>query len=345
MIRIETLKPEDHAAWDAYVSQHSAATLYHDRAWQAVAHRAYRMTAPFLVARDDNSSKLCGVLPLFVVKRPFGSCVLGGLFGSYGQLLADDEAAGQALLSRAKQLTADAGCGYLQLKSLGDDPLCASLSRHETSVTAMLPLLPDPDAMWKGFRDKIRNAIRKGQKAGFEVRSGLDELEPYYDVLADNMHRKGSPIYGLRFMRELATALGPRSEILCLTHNGQPVSAAFVVYFKDTVYVPFASSRASHFHLNPNNVLYWEVIQRACRRGMTRLDFGRSPKDSSTLSFKLFWGAQTTPVPFYVHQVRGKPPTLEASGAGLQRLVQLWQRLPRPVVDAIGPSICRRWLV
>lgn len=344
MIRIETLKPEHHAAWDAYVAQHPAATLYHDRAWQDVAQRAYHMTAPFLVARDDSSSQLRGVLPLFVVRRPFGSYVVGGLFGAYGRVLCDDEAAGQALLDRAKQLTAEAGCGYLQLKSLGEDPLCNSLHRHDTSVIATLPLKPDLDAMWKGFRDKIRNAIRKGQRAGFEVRTGVDELEPYYDVLADNMHRKGTPIYGFRFMRELAAALGDRSEILCLAHEGQPVSAAFVVYYKDTVYVPFASSRASHFHLNPNNILYWEVIQRGCRRGMKQLDFGRSPKDSSTLAFKLFWGATTTPQPFYVHQVRGKPPVLE-SGPGLQRLIQLWQRLPRPVVDAIGPQICQRWLV
>lgn len=308
--------------------------------------RAYHQAAPFLVARaDGDSHKLCGVLPLFVVKRPFGSCVLGGLFGSYGRVLADDAEAGQALLDAAKKLTAAAGCGYLQLKSLGDDPLCASFSRHETSVTAMLPLKSDVDAMWKSLRDKTRNAIRKGQRAEFEVRSDHALLDDYYDVLADNMHRKGSPIYGQRFMRELLKALGSRCEILCLYHQGQPVSAAFVVYFKDTVYVPFASSRASHFHLNPNNVLYWEAIKRGGERGMAQLDFGRSPKESSTLSFKLFWAATTTPVPFYVYQVRGKQPTLEANGASVQRLVQLWQRLPRPVVDAIGPAICRRWLV
>lgn len=344
MIRIETLKQEDHEAWDAYVAQHPAATMYHDRAWQQVAQRAYRMTAPFLVARDDSSTQLRGVLPLYVVRRPFGSYVVGGLFGSYGRVLADDETTGLALLDRAKQLTADSGCGYLQLKSLDADPLCSSLERIDTSVIAVLPLSSDPDAMWKGFRDKIRNAIRKGQKAGFEVRTGDGELEHYYDVLADNMHRKGTPIYGLRFMKELQAAFGSRCEILCLSHNGQPVSAGFVVYWKDTVYVPFASSRASHFHLNPNNILYWEVIQRGCKRGCKQLDFGRSPKDSSTLAFKLFWGATTVPQPFYVHQVRGKPPTLE-SGPGLQKLIQLWQRLPRPVVDAIGPQICRRWLV
>jgi FemAB-related protein (PEP-CTERM system-associated) len=344
MLRIETLKLETHAAWDAYVEQHPLSTLYHDRAWQESAQRAYRMAAPFLVARRQGQDTLAGVLPLFVVKRPFGSCVIGGLYGAYGRLLADDEAVGEALLERAKQLTADTGCHYLQLKSLGDDPLCESMVRHDTSVTATLPLAASPDVMWKGFRDKIRNAIRKGQRANFEVRSGMAELEPYYDVLADNMHRKGSPIYGLRFMRELAIALGDRCEIICLYHDGQPVSAGFVAYHKDTVYVPFASSRASHFSMNPNNVLYWEVIQRACQRGMAKLDFGRSPKDSSTLSFKLFWGATTTTMPFYVHQVRGKPPVLEA-GASVHRLVQLWQKLPRPVADAIGPAICRRWLV
>jgi serine/alanine adding enzyme len=344
MIRVEELGPSDHAAWDAYVEQHPDATLFHDRLWQQVARWAYRQRAPFLVARAD-SSRLCGVLPLFVVKRPFSGCVLGGLFGAYGRVLADDEAAGRALLSAAKQLTLDLGCLYLQLKSRGDDPLCVGWRRHETSVIATLPLSPDVDTMWKSLRDKTRNAIRKGQRAGLEVRSDRALVDDYYDVLADNMHRKGTPIYGRRFMRELVRALGERCEVLCLFHQGRPVSAALIAYFKGTIYVPFASSRASHFHLNPNNLLYWEVIKRGCAHGMTRLDFGRSPKESSTLSFKLSWGATTTPVPFYVHQVRGRPPTLDFGGVRMQRLARLWQRLPRPVADAIGPAICRRWLV
>ena len=108
--------------------------------------------------------------------------------------------------------------------------------------------------------------------------------------------------------------------------------------------MPFASSRAAWFHLNPNNLLYWEVIRRACQRGMGTLDFGRSPRDSGSLAFKLSWGAQVGAQPFYVHTFAGGRPHLAAADPSVQRLVRLWQALPRVAADALGPFVCRRWL-
>ena len=167
--------------------------------------------------------------------------------------------------------------------------------------------------------------------------------------LAGNYHRKGTPVYGYAIMRELYAALGAlggdRAEAVTLWKGDEVISGALVVYHKDTVYVPFCSSRAEHFNLNPNNLIYWEIMRRACARGMKTLDFGRSPVDSSSLAFKLGWGAVTTPQPYLLHTARGDPPGLSTEDASVQRLIHLWQRLPRPVADALGPSIHRRFLV
>jgi len=95
---------------------------------------------------------------------------------------------------------------------------------------------------------------------------------------------------------------------------------------------------------NPNNLLYWEIIKRSCRRGETVLDFGRSPRGSSNLDFKLRWGAQELPQPFYMYAPKGEPPRMNARDPGVQRLVRLWQRLPRALADALGPTICRSFL-
>src|SRR5205814_399966 len=145
-----------------------------------------------------------------------------------------------------------------------------------------------------------RNAIRKGQRSGLELRVGPRYLDGFYDVLAENMHRKGAPIYGRSLFERLLRALGGRGEIVTLAQHGRTISGAFVIRFGDVVTVPFASSRPSTFHLNPNNLLYWEIISRSCRGGARILDFGRSLRDSSALSFKLGWGAETEAQPMYV---------------------------------------------
>jgi FemAB-related protein (PEP-CTERM system-associated) len=330
--------------WDDYVEAHSSATCYHLRAWNLVAERAYRLHAPLLVARAAIGGPIRGVLPLFVVRNARGGYTTNGLFGAYGAILADSLAAGNALLTEATRITRKEGCRYLMLKSLGEEPLATDLDRRDLCVIAKLPLDPSPDVMWRGFRDKMRNCIRKAQKSDLDVRAGPDQLSGYYDVLAENMHRKGTPIYGKAIMRQLLETLGDRAEIVTLWRDGAVVSGALVIYHKQTVYVPFASSRPAAFKWNPNNLLYWEIIKRACARGMTVLDFGRSPQNSSALAFKLGWGAAVTAQPFYVYTARGTPPKLDIEARGVKRMIRLWQRLPRWMADAAGPAVCRRFL-
>jgi FemAB-related protein (PEP-CTERM system-associated) len=365
---LEELSPSCEAEWDAFVDARPDATCYHLRAWQRVAVRAYGMEAPHLLARDRPGGPVRGVLPLFVVDGalgsglgralarglpkladgPLGRYVATGLFGAYGPVLADGEDAARALLEQARRVTRRTGARYLIVKALGAPPVPEGFTRHVTSVVATLALPRDADVLWKGFKDKQRNSIRKAQRpdAGLEHRRGGVELLPvFYDVLAENMHRKGTPIYGFPMMRELALGLGDRAEVHTLWKDGEVVSGAFAIHYNGTYTVPFASSRAAHFKLNPNNLIYWEMLRRAVELGCARFDFGRSPRESSTLAFKRSWGAVEMDQPFYVWSARGAAPTLDAHDPGVERLVKFWMSLPRPVADALGPAITARFLV
>jgi FemAB-related protein (PEP-CTERM system-associated) len=339
---VEELGRESAREWDDYVAAHPHATLYHSRVWREAGMRAYRLRAPFLIARKDH--RVCGVLPLFLVRNPSGGYATSGLFGAYGRVLADDAAAGKALLDGARARAAQARVAYLVLKGLAEEPFASEFVCRDFCVIAKMALPGDPQVLWKGFRDKIRNSIRKAQKSDLKLFTGPEQLQCFYDVLAENMHRKGTPIYGTEFMRVLCEALGENAEVFTLWRDGRAISGALVCYHKGTVYVPFASSRPEAFRFNPNNLIYWEIMQRACRLGMHTFDFGRSPRDSSTLAFKLGWGATITAQPFFVQTLKGAPPTFDVNTPGMQRLVRLWQHLPRPIADALGPSICRRYI-
>jgi FemAB-related protein (PEP-CTERM system-associated) len=341
---VEELSPSSYSQWDAYVAAHPRANCYHLRAWHTVARRAYRLRAPLLVARERDGGPVRGALPLFVVKNPLGRYVSNGLFGAYGPVLADDARAELRLIEAAQRIADEEHAGYLVLKSLDGAATPRGFQRRDQSVIATLPLVPDPDQMWKRFRPEIRRAVKKAQKHELVVRSGPTELNDYYDVLAENMHHKGTPIYGLPFMRELVWALGENAEVITLRLGNEVISAALVVYYNGIVYVPFVSSRPSSFHLRPNNLLYWEIIQRSCHRGMRLLDFGRSPKESSGLEFKRRWGAEIEPQPFYIYAARGEAPSLDAGDPNVQLMIGLWRRLPRFVADALGPSVCSRFL-
>lgn len=352
VIRIEELDPAHLAEWDQYVDQHPESTCYHLGAWKNVATEAYGLRAPFLVARAGTGGRICGALPLFVVGGLVPRHLTNALFGAYGTVLADNADIHLKLLERARALSHAERASFLLLKILeSPDPAAApgrplrispEFTRQDGWVIATRELDPDPQKTWNGLRDKVRNCVRKARRHGLRTAAGPGELRHFYSVLARNMHAKGAPIYGYGFIRQLAEQLGGKSDVLTLWHGDRCVAGAFLIFYKNRIYVPFASSLPSSLQMCPNNLLYWEIIRQGCQRGMRLLDFGRSLRDSGSLRFKQGWGARTQPQPCFVYSPRNKSLNLDPNDARARFFVRNWQRLPLGVVNALGPSICRQ---
>jgi FemAB-related protein (PEP-CTERM system-associated) len=342
---VEELDPADAPEWDDYVTRKEDANCYHLHGWRRVGERGYGLRAPWLAARARPRGELLGVLPLFFVRgAPARGYATTGLFGAYGRVLADDEEVAALLVREGCRRAEDAGLGSFRLKSLGPVHGGAGFVSLDHWVIATLPLWPTADEAWKGIRGKERNCIRKAREHGLTIRSGAGEVRGFYDVLADNMHHKGAPIYGLRWMEQLVESFGASAEVITLHQGDRCVAGAVTLTFNGVVTVPFASARPDALRTKPNDLLYWEIIARSCARGLRMLDFGTSLRGSTALDFKLHWGAQTTPRSILVRALRGKPPALDVESPFVRAAVALWQRLPRAWADALGPLVCRRWL-
>lgn len=332
------------AAWDDYVGRRSGATLYHAYAWKAVAERAYGMRTAFLVARDRDGDAIRGVLPLVRVPRPGSPYFTTGLFGAYGALLADEERHARALIAEVMRRVDAGEARFAHLKLLGRAPEFPVLPRHDFWVTAQLDLPNDPGALWTTLRSPMRTKIRHAQRAGLTAETGPGGLADFYDVLSENMLRKGAPIYGAKFMRELLDALAPNADVLVLRQAGRVVSGAFLASFGGTMVVPFASSRPSVFRLKPNNLLYWEIARLAIARGLRTLDFGSSLAGSTGLEFKESWRPRIEPIGSYVYHGRNAPPALTPGDSAVARnVVKLWSHLPPRAAEFLGPKVCR-WI-
>jgi hypothetical protein len=267
-----------------------------------------------------------------------------GLFGSYGALLADESRHARALVSEAIRRVDTGGARFVHLKLLGGAPRVPELRRHDVWVTAQLDLERHEAAQWARLRSPMRAKIRHAQRAGLVAELGLAGFDGFYDVLSENMLRKGSPIYGARFMRTLLEALGTRGDILVLRHQGRIVSGALLAWFNGTMVVPFVSSRPSAFPLRPNNLLYWEIARRAIELGLRTLDFGSSMRGSSGLEFKESWKPRVEPIGSYVyHGTNPAPALVPADSAVARGTVKLWSHLPRAVAERLGPFVCR-WI-
>ena len=127
-----------------------------------------------------------------------------------------------------------------------------------------------------------------------------------------------------------------------LDPQGQPVSGVLSFYFRDEVLPYYAGDLASARDLAANDFKYWELMRRACERGCKVFDYGRSKRDSGSFDFKKNWGFVPEPLHYeYRLLKRDALPQNNPANPKYRALIAVWQRLPRPFANAIGPAIVR----
>ena len=329
-------------SWDRFVESHPRGTVGHLSAWGAIAHEAYGHDCLYLVA--DDGGEIAGVLPLVRIRsRLFGRRLVSMPFLDYGGVLADpDRGVETALVDEALGLARRTGVHGLGLRQFHPEPLPYPTTADR--VTMLLDLTTE-EAMWRALPSERRNRIRKGERLGLTAAWVDDEgLDEFYAVYAANMRDLGSPVHSRAFFRAMLAALpGTARPLLVRDRQSLTVGAAVCLFFRDTIMVPWVSSRREAFALCPNFVLYWEVIRFGCQGGYHRLDLGRSFRNAGTYEFKRQWGARAQPLPWIFLDARpGAPPPVDRDARRFDLLVRAWKRLPLPVANIVGPWIRRQ---
>ncbi len=105
--------------------------------------------------------------------------------------------------------------------------------------------------------------------------------------------------------------------------------------FRDEVLPYYAGDTIESRELAANDFKYWELMRRACERGVRTFDYGRSKRGTGSFDFKKNWGFEPVPLA-YEYQLlrRDSVPQNNPLNPKYRALIALWQRLPRPVVDS-----------
>lgn len=330
--------PEREKMWNAYLESMPTATICHHFLWRSVISHTYKHDPLYLLA--CTGSQVRGILPLFAVRSHlFGKSLTSMPFLDYGGVCADDDVTAEQLVERALQLLPAHGADYVELRQCR--PTTDKDPARLDKVGMRLDLTPGIEQVWRSFPAKVRNQVRKAEKAGLQVSIGGGELlDEFYSVFVVNMRDLGSPVHGRPFFSEMFAAFGDQAKIVLVRDGRTPVGGLICLFYKGTATVPWASSLREFLAKCPNNLAYWEAMQYAAAQGCTVFDFGRSSIDSGTYHFKRQWGAE--PVQIY-WQVLGRKDQRgmgsSAESAKLQMAVELWKRLPVSLTKVIGPRI------
>jgi FemAB-related protein (PEP-CTERM system-associated) len=246
------------------------------------------------------------------------------------------------LISRATTLADELNVRYLELRHetpIVHPALTATLA---SKVHLRLPLPRTHEQLWKGFKSKVRNQIRKGEKAGFSVNWGAEEcLAGFHDVLCENMRDLGSPVYGTELFSAILNTFPHEAEICLVRDGAKPVAAALLLHGWGVTEVPTASSLKDYNPSNVNMLMYHHLLRRAVERDQRLFDFGRSTPDSGTYKFKKQWGATPHPANWQYCVLHGTAGDMRPDNPRYQRAIRLWQRLPVSITRRVGPLIVR----
>lgn len=325
---------------EAFVLAHPAGTSYHRPVWSRIVGQAFAHETKYLSAEVDGET--VGVLPLvFFDNRLFGRFTVSMPFLNYGGVLANNPTVEDALLARAIEETKRRGGSHLELRHRSQHfPQLAS-KRHKVAME--LALAETADAQWTAIDRKLRNQVRKAEKSGLSVTVGGGELlDAFYLVFARNMRDLGTPVYDRRFFQAVLSGCPETTRVLAIMHNGQPIAASIIHWYRQRIEVPWASSLREFNPLCANVLLYWEMLRFAIAQRLEVFDFGRSTPGEGTYQFKKQWGAEARELVWEYWMGDGQPlPELNPKNPKFGLAIRAWQRLPLAVANAIGPHIVR----
>jgi FemAB-related protein (PEP-CTERM system-associated) len=339
---VQRLEPQDGAnaaRWDAFVLACPTATFFHRAGWQNILRGVFKHDTHYLYAQADG--RILGVLPLAHVNSLlFGNALVSLPFAVYAGVAADNEDAAQALEQQAHQLAQRLGVAHLELRHV--QPRHDDWPRQDLYVTFRKALLPDEEGNMLAIPRKQRAMVRKGIKNA--LRSDIDgNVDRFFALYADNVHRHGTPALPKRYFSALCSEFGSDCEVLTVSApDGRALSSVLSFYFRDEVMPYYAGDDLAARDLAANDFKYWELMRRACARGVKLFDYGRSKQGTGPYAFKKNWGFEPTPL-HYEYQLfkRDAVPQNNPANAKFKLMIEAWRRLPLGVANWLGPFVVR----
>jgi len=338
-VQVRSFAPADSARWDEFVYRCANATFFHRIGWKGIIEECFGHRTHFLLAERD--AQTVGVLPLAEVKSLlFGHALVSLPFCAYGGVAADENEAVAALHTAARRLGKDLGVEHLELRNRAVRE--ADWPRQDLYVTFRKAILPDVESNLVAIPRKQRAMVRKG--IGLGLTSRIDEdAGHFFKLYADNMHRQGTPPLAKRYFETLRRTFDRDCEVLTVIEpGGEAVSSVLSFYFRDEVLPYYAGDVEAARDLAANDFKYWELLRRACDRGLRVFDYGRSKRGTGSFDFKKHWGWEPTPLAYeYQLYRRDRIPEHNPLNPKYRMLIALWKHLPIPVANAVGPHLVK----
>jgi len=328
---------------EAFVSASPEATAFHRPAWVLSVSEACGHDWRYLLAEDE-AGALQGILPLNLIHSAlFGRALVSSGFAVGGGILANNDQAVQSLADEAWNFAERHSFPTVELRG-GPVPNDHWQNKQGVYAGFVNPLADDDESQLLAIPRKQRAEVRKGMKNDLTVRIGTGQRDraDHYAVYAESVRNLGTPVFPKALFDRVLDGFGEDADILTVLHNNKPVASVLSLYHQQTVMPYWGGGTWDARRFRANDIMYYSLMTHARERGCQKFDFGRSKYGTGAFSFKKNWGFEPQPLSYATRTADGKEARdVNPMSPKYKAKIALWQRLPLPVANLVGPMIAK----
>lgn len=188
------------------------------------------------------------------------------------------------------------------------------LSSKRFASSFVLDISKGMDDVWKNsFTKKMRNQIRKAQKASVNVKlvdNPQDLVNEYYDLYLKTMKRIGALPHTKNFLEKVISELYQHVRLFSASRAEKSIGFLLSFVYNGHLHIWGNVSDPKFLWAAPNNLLYYAAIKHGVEQDLYKIDFGSTPEGSGHAHFKDSFGGEL--VPIYrisdnIHEIKNQP--------------------------------------
>jgi hypothetical protein len=299
-LQITRVAPASADEWLEVCRADNTATFFHSPLWAEIFSKYHGRALVPCGRRIEFSDGATAVIPLTRARRLGGAITMHHSTspGTYGGWVApailDKE---HAALLIAHLSTIPNICWYENpFGASAQVDIPCSLDRF----TQVIDLRRSMDEIHAGADRAHHKALHKAEREGITVRLAESEADwnSYYNLYLDSLRRwrfaekKSNIVYSKELFRILREHQGENIRLWMAEKNGRAAAGIVSLYWNHHAVTWHGAAHTDFLPLRPNNMLYWEVLRDAHRRGFWWFDCNPSGGNPGVETFKAYLGAQ-----------------------------------------------------
>jgi lipid II:glycine glycyltransferase (peptidoglycan interpeptide bridge formation enzyme) len=205
----------------------------------------------------------------------------------YGPVFAKDTStdlrkiAMEAIFAEISKIHAKENCIFLRIEPLSKidnlvaDKVFAPYRRFQPQKTLALGLEQTEEELFRSFSRTTKYNIRLAQRKGVKIQKQKESLTDFYNLMSKTKDRQDFGIHSENYYKGILGLNGDfiKTELFFAEYEDKKINATLMVYFGDTAITLHAGSDYNFRQIKGANLLEWEIILDARKKGFKKIDF------------------------------------------------------------------------